>query len=180
MKRGSAYYQYYSSPLGDIVLTSDEEGLNGLWFRDEKSPRFINPECLELNETSVILSAKRWLDLYFTGKDPGEFTELASLHMIGTDFQMIVWNHLLHIPYGTSVTYQQIAQKAAKDRGQLRMSAQAVGGAVGRNPISIIVPCHRVIGSRGALVGYGGGLDRKEYLLNLEGITYQKPATKVN
>ena len=74
----------------------------------------------------------------------------------------------------------QIAQKAAKDRGQLRMSAQAVGGAVGRNPISIIVPCHRVIGSRGALVGYGGGLDRKEYLLNLEGITYQKPATKVN
>ena len=114
-------------------------------------------------EDKYLLDAKRWLDIYFQGKVP-DF--LPKLHMIGSEFQLEVWNQLLQIPYGQTTTYGSIASHCKKEH----MSAQAVGGAVGRNKISIIVPCHRVIGSDGSLTGYASGLDKKKQLLRLEGI----------
>ena len=154
------YSEYYTSPLGTIVLSADEEGLTGLSFvegqHDEAhSPRFED--------------ARRWLDSYFSGKDPG-FT--PKLHLTGTPFQRRVCEMLLEIPFGMTLTYGDIARHIADERGLARMSAQAVGGALARNPIALIVPCHRVVGANGSLTGYGGGLWRKEALLKLEGIVH--------
>ena len=112
-----------------------------------------------------MLETIQWLDVYFAGKEP-DFT--PSLHLIGSDFRQAVWNILLSIPYGRTMTYGQIAKQLAKNTGIDKMSAQAVGGAVGHNPISIIVPCHRVVGTNGSLTGYAGGLDKKIALLKLE------------
>ena len=148
----------YQSPLGEIMLAADEVGLIGLWFVGQKYfAQCLNPENEE-KEVTVLLAAKRWLDMDFQ----------LPLHFIGTEFQKEVWKILESIPYGKTMTYGEIADVIAKNRGLKRMSAQAVGGAVGRNEISIIVPCHRVVGSNGSLTGYAGGIDKKIELLKLE------------
>lgn len=150
----------YRSPMGDIVLCADEIGLTGLRFADKKE--FLPSG---FRETAAILAAKTWLDLYFSGQVP-DFT--PPLHHAGTPFQMEVWHILGTIPHGQTMTYGEIAGQIAAGRGLPNMSAQAVGGAVGRNPIAIIIPCHRVIGAHGHLTGYAGGLEKKAKLLELE------------
>lgn len=160
------YRSRYDSPLGVVTLESDGEALTGLWFDDPQSRSgMTHPPGMEL---PVFETAKRWLDLYFSGKRP-DFT--PPLKLSGTPFRKTVWEILLTIPYGKTMTYGEIAAIIAGRRKMPRMSAQAVGGAVGHNPVSLIVPCHRVIGAANALVGYGGGLDRKIRLLALEGIS---------
>lgn len=159
------YTQHYDSPLGGILLAADDVGLTGLWFDGQKYfARGLSNERIE-QETSVLAEAKRWLDIYFTGKEP-DFT--PPLHPIGSAFRRSVWEILLQIPYGQNTTYGEIARQLAKKQGLDRMSAQAVGGAVGHNEISIIIPCHRVVGADGSLTGYAGGIGKKEKLLELE------------
>ena len=150
----------YDSPLGAILLDADDEGLTGLHFCDRKI-------TLPKEDRSPFEETFRWLDLYFSGNKPGS---IPKIHLSGTDFQLQVWRILLQIPYGQTVSYAWIAKRIALLHGIEKMSAQAVGGAVGRNPIALIVPCHRVIGSNGTLTGYAGGLERKCKLLALEGI----------
>ena len=150
---------HYQSPLGDILIAVDEIGVYGLWLENQKY--YASGE----KETELILKVKRWLDLYFKKEQP--LIDFP-LHFIGTDFQKEVWEILCHIPYGSTMIYGEIANILAKRRGVKRFSAQAVGGAVGHNRISIIVPCHRVLGSNGSLTGYAGGIERKEALLKLE------------
>ena len=150
----------YESPLGSLLLAADQTGLTGLWFVGQKYfPSFSDGDFFE-NETPVLTEAKHWLSLYFSGKEP-DF--LPSLHPQGSSFRQAVWNVLLTIPRGQTMTYGEIARRL-----NVR-SAQAVGGAVGHNPMSILIPCHRVVGSDGSLTGYAGGLARKEWLLHLEG-----------
>lgn len=159
------YTTFYRSPIGRMLLAADDAGLTGLWFEGQKYfARCLGRETEE-KELPVFAEAKRWLDIYFSGKEP-DFT--PPLHFIGTDFQKDVWDILCAIPYGQTMTYGAIADQLAKKRGLSRMSAQAVGGAVGHNNLSIIVPCHRVVGSDGSLTGYAGGIERKTFLLNLE------------
>ena len=151
----------YDSPLGDILLLSDGEALTGLRFDGPDVPEERDPSRpLLIFEETV-----RWLDLYFSGRDPG-FT--PALRLTGTPFQMEVWALLRTVPYGQTTTYGALARRLAEDCGVPRMSAQAVGGAVGRNPVALIVPCHRVLGADGSLTGYAFGLDRKRRLLDLE------------
>lgn len=154
------YLQLYDSPVGVLSLISDEERLMGVWFSDVT----LGDDCLE-ECVPVLSETKRWLDRYFLGQDPGE---PPALHLEGTPFQLLVWSLLLEIPYGQTQSYGAIARRVASLTGRARMSAQAVGGAVGSNPVSILVPCHRVVGSDGRLTGYAGGLDRKRMLLSLE------------
>ena len=159
------YTTFYESPIGRMLLAADDTGLTGLWFEGQKYfARCLDRETEE-KELPVFAEAKRWLDIYFSGKEP-DFT--PPLHFTGTDFQKEVWDILCAIPYGQTMTYGAIADQLAKKRGLSRMSAQAVGGAVGHNNLSIIVPCHRVVGSDGSLTGYAGGIERKTFLLNLE------------
>ena len=159
------FTQHYDSPLGGILLAADVVGLTGLWFDGQKYfARGLSPEREE-RELPVLLEAKRWLDIYFTGKEP-DF--LPPLHSIGSAFRRSVWEILLQIPYGRTTTYGEIARQLAGTAGLSRMSAQAVGGAVGHNEISIIIPCHRVVGTSGSLTGYAGGIERKVKLLELE------------
>ncbi len=154
-----------SSPLGGITLAGDGEALTGLWFDGQKCfPARLNADH-EFRRLPVFSEAERWLNLYFSGSAP-DF--LPPLLLRGTAFQRMVWELLLAIPYGSTATYREIADTVARKMGKPRMSAQAVGGAVGRNPVSIIVPCHRVIGADGSLTGYAGGIERKRYLLQLE------------
>ena len=153
------------SPLGGIILAADDEGLIGLWFDGQKYFGADLPKEYEEKETPVLFEAKRWLDIYFSKKEPG-FT--PPLHMTGSEFRLAVWKELLKIPYGKTVTYGEIARALGAERGFKKMSAQAVGGAVGHNEISIIIPCHRVVGTSGSLTGYAGGLDRKIALLKTE------------
>ena len=160
------YTQTYSSPLGEVLLSADEIGLSGLWFAGQRYFARTLPPGAVPRETPVLTASKRWLDCYFSGKRP-DF--LPPLHLIGTDFQQAVWNLLLEIPYGQTVTYGALGRTLAQQLGKPAMSAQAVGSAVGRNPVSIIVPCHRVVGADGNLTGYAGGVERKRFLLNLEG-----------
>lgn len=157
------YTTHYSSPLGKIILVSNGTALTELDFAEDVSAASATRTQKDL---PVFEEVSRWLDAYFAGRDPGALPPLAP-H--GTAFQQAVWKILRRIPYGTTTTYGRIAARIAAARGG-RMSAQAVGGAVGRNPISIIIPCHRVIGADGSLTGYAGGLDKKEYLLRLEGV----------
>lgn len=160
-----AYVQHYDSPLGGILLAADERGITGLWFDGQKYfARDLPAERVEQN-TPALAEAKRWLDIYFTGGEP-DFT--PPLHPIGSGFRQAVWNILLQIPYGQTTTYGEIARQLAAKQGLARMSAQAIGGAVGHNEISIIIPCHRVVGTNGSLTGYAGGIDRKVKLLELE------------
>lgn len=160
------YTNLYQSPLGEILLAADDEGLTGLWFAAQKYYARTLGRDHEPKETQAIAEARKWLDTYFEGKAP-DF--LPPLHFLGTAFQKDVWNILLTIPYGKTMTYGDIAKELARQRGVARFSAQAVGGAVGHNVISVIVPCHRVVGSNGSLTGYAGGINRKIALLKLEG-----------
>lgn len=153
------YTDTFSSPLGEILLAADETGLTGLWFQGQKYfARGLDPEHRE-GSLPALDQAKEWLSVYFSGREPG-FT--PPLHLTGTEFQNQVWRLLLAIPYGATATYGQLAQRLAVS------SARAVGGAVGRNQISLIIPCHRVVGSHGSLTGYAGGLEKKAALLQLE------------
>lgn len=155
----------YESTLGEILLAADEAGLIGLWFEGQKY--FANTLLDEHipQETGILTEAKKWLDVYFSGKEP-KFT--PPLHPNGSSFRQAVWQILLQIPYGQTVSYGEIARKMAEMENTSRMSAQAVGGAVGHNEISIIIPCHRVVGTNGSLTGYAGGIDKKIALLELE------------
>lgn len=161
------YRSSYHSPLGKIYLTADEIGLTGLCFEQQKYVSYDQWKTQEEREIPVFQETKRWLDVYFSGREP-DF--LPALHLCGTEFQWNVWNILTKIPYGKTTTYGAIAKEIAEDRNLQKMSAQAVGGAVGRNPIAIIVPCHRVLGAGGQLTGYAGGIERKKELLILENI----------
>ncbi len=161
------YITHYQSPIGSILLAADETRLTGLWFDGAKY--FAGCPASEHKEenTPVLEQTKEWLIIYFSGREP-DFC--PSVHMTGTPFQLSVWKILQQIPYGKTVTYGEIAKEIAREKGLSRMSAQAVGGAVGHNKISIIVPCHRVIGKDGSLTGYAGGIDKKMKLLDLEGV----------
>lgn len=159
------YTNKYESPLGRIILASNGSELTGLWFEGQKYFALYLDKENEEKELPVFQLAKKWLDVYFSGKEP-DF-ELP-LQFIGTKFQNEVWEILYNIPYGKTITYGDIAKQLAKRKGIERMSAQAVGGAVARNEISIIVPCHRVVSGNGSLTGYAGGIDKKIALLKLE------------
>ena len=161
------YIYHYESPLGRISLLSDGNSLTGLWFDESSRHRPKISGEREEKYLPVFGETVKWLDIYFSGKDPG-FT--PSLKPQGSPFRKAVCEIMLTIPYGKTMSYGEIAKRIAKERGLKKMSAQAVGGAVGGNSISLIVPCHRVIGANGSLVGYGGGLDRKIKLLKLEGV----------
>ena len=161
------YTSFYNSFLGDILLASKNNELIGLWFKEQKYYlSSIHEETQEKDDEEILIKTKNWLDRYFKGENPN-IKEL-SLNPIGSPFRKEVWKILCEIPYGSTITYKEIAIKLAKERNIKSMSAQAVGGAVSHNPISIIIPCHRVIGSNGNLTGYAGGLDKKEYLLKHE------------
>ena len=164
------YTYHYDSPLGGITMASDGESLSGLWFDGQKYfGAGLAADAEEQTESGEILSVfeetKKWLDIYFDGKEP-DFT--PRLHLQGSPFRMEVWEILLKIPYGKTTTYKEIAERVAAQRGIPSMSAQAVGGAVGHNPVSIIVPCHRILGTDGSLTGYAGGVEKKKSLLALE------------
>ena len=154
-----------ATPLGSVTLASDGEALTGLWFEGQKHfARGLDADH-ETHDLPVFRQAAEWLDIYFSGKEPGF---MPPLRPRGSPFQKAVWDALLAIPYGKTVTYGQIADRINARRGQSRTSARAVGGAVGRNPISLLVPCHRVVGADGSLTGYAGGVERKRALLELE------------
>ena len=157
-------YQYHS-PLGEITLAANGEALTGLWFDGQKYYGDTLPKQVEVRRLPVFEQTERWLDTYFQGKIP-DF--IPPLSWDTTPFRKAVWEILLSIPYGQTITYGEIAHRIAKQNGLPKMSAQAVGGAVGHNPISIIVPCHRVVGTNGSLTGYAGGIDKKRKLLALE------------
>lgn len=155
----------YASPRGEITLATDGNALVGLWFDGQKF--FGN--TLEKNSVPAALpifeETKNWLDAYFRGNVPASAPRVKFL---GTPFQISVWKMLEKIPYGKTTTYGALAEKIARERGIEKFSARAVGSAVGRNPVSIIVPCHRVVGSGGKIVGYAGGISSKIALLEIE------------
>ena len=159
------YTLHYDSPLGGILLAADDVGLTGLWFDGE----LYFAEGLDSDHTAqktpILQQAERWLEVYFSGREP-DFT--PPLHPVGSPFRRAVWELLLQIPYGQTTTYGALARQLAAKQGKTRMSAQAVGGAVGHNEISIIIPCHRVVGTSGSLTGYAGGIEKKVRLLQLE------------
>ena len=165
------YTAHYDSPLGGITLASDGVALTGLWFEGQKHyAAKLDPQHRECDDLSVFAETKRWLDSYFSGQVP-DFT--PKLAMRATPFRQAIWEILLTIPYGKTVTYGEIARQYIEmcygsSLPKHHMSAQAVGGAVGHNPISLIIPCHRVIGANGSLTGYAGGVERKKCLLELE------------
>ena len=160
------YTHHYDSPLGGITLASDGEVLTGLWFDGQKYFADTLEKDHEEKPLPVFEEADRWLSIYFSGKAP-DFT--PPLKMKTTPFRRAVWEILLTIPYGKTMTYGQIADRLVKEKGFARMSAQAIGGAVGHNAISLIIPCHRVVGADGSLTGYAGGIDKKAKLLEMEG-----------
>ena len=165
-KQNMIFVSHYDSPLGILYLAADEEALKGVWFEGQKYfASGLEKKETEDKETPVLRQTKEWLDLYFAGKDP-EF--LPPLAPDGSEFRKEVWKLLLTIPYGKTMTYGEIGRKIAEMTGKKHMSAQAVGGAVGHNPISILIPCHRVVGTNGSLTGYAGGIEKKIGLLKLE------------
>ena len=160
------YKMYYNSPLGRLLLVSDDESLIGLWIEGQKF--YLNgiTEVLVQKDTEILQKTKLWLDKYFSGEKMSPFDLAISPR--GSSFRQVVWDILCKIPYGKTITYGDIAKIVADKMGRKSMSSQAVGNAVGHNPISIIIPCHRVIGKNGDLTGYAGGLERKIKLLRLE------------
>ena len=163
------YKTAYESPMGMLTLASDGTSLIGLWIEGQHYfADSVRGEMTEHADLAVFEEVKTWLDRYFDGQNP----DVSGLKLtpVGTEFRKTVWNILREIPYGETRTYGQIAAQIAAQRGTKTMSAQAVGGAVGHNPISIIIPCHRVMGADGSLTGYAGGVDKKRFLLELEGI----------
>ena len=158
---------YYDAPIGKLLLAASWDALTGLWTEGQKYYPYELPKTAVQNDANpILMQARGWLDRYFAGAKP-EISELK-LSPAGTAFQQQVWRILCRIPYGQVTTYGAIAKELAAEKGLASMSAQAVGGAVGRNPISIIIPCHRVVGADGSLTGYAGGLERKKLLLTLE------------
>jgi len=161
------YNWHYDSPLGGITLASDGEALTGLWFDGQIYFADTMSDDSKKEELPIFVQTCHWLDIYFTGEEPN-FT--PQLKMNTTPFRKAVWEVLLTIPFGKTMTYGEIAKLIAQKRGIAQMSAQAIGGAVGHNSIALIIPCHRVVGSKGNLTGYAGGLDKKVKLLRLEGV----------
>ncbi|MBS6395753.1 MAG: methylated-DNA--[protein]-cysteine S-methyltransferase [Clostridiales bacterium] len=163
------YTTHYDSPVGRMLLAQKDEALVGLWLEGQKYfISSVKEEMAECENSEILTQTKQWLDRYFAGEKPsGRELKLAPE---GSEFRREVWELLLEIPYGGTTTYGELARKIAGRRGLPRMSAQAVGGAVGHNPISIIIPCHRVLGSDGSLTGYAGGIDKKVRLLTHEGV----------
>ena len=162
------YLSHYESPLGAMTMASDGEHLTGLWFDGQNYDRSTIDGNAELKpHLPVFTQTTQWLDTYFGGTDPG-FT--PPIRVEGSDFKRMVTSIMLSIPFGATSTYARIAAEVARRTGRKQMSAQAVGGAVGHNPIALIVPCHRVLASDGGLRGYAGGVDRKEWLLKMEGV----------
>ena len=178
------YSAKYESPLGEIMIAADGTGIVGLWLEgqkyfedmgDAKATAIAKAEgfaCAESEQSpgarEVLEKAGSWLDRYFNKEEP-DIGELP-LAPIGSEFRQVVWQILREIPSGQTTTYGEIAKKVARRMGKKTMSAQAVGGAVGHNPISIIIPCHRVVGANGSFTGYAGGIDKKIELLKLEGV----------
>ena len=163
------YSTMYLSPVGSMMLACDSDNLVGLWLEGQKYYGATIPEeMVENNDMPLFYAAKRWLDRYFAGEKP-LIAELP-LAPIGGEFRQGVWRILCEIPYGEVITYGDIAKKMAVKMNKNRMSSQAVGGAVGHNPISIIIPCHRVVGANGSLTGYAGGVSTKVKLLEWEGV----------
>ena len=158
------YTFHYTSPLGGITLASDGDALFGLWFDGQKHYADVLQSPHREADLPVFQETCRWLDLYFSGRDPGFIPKLC---LRGTRFRKEVWEVLLCIPFGKMMTYGEIAAVIAANRGIEKMSAQAVGGAVGHNPVSLIIPCHRVVGV-GGLTGYAAGVDKKIRLLSME------------
>lgn len=162
------YSAHYLSPIGQLTIASDGLSIVGLWLEGQKYFLDTLPEMpIPKPELEVFDQARNWLDRYFSGQKP-DAGELP-LKPIGGAFRQAVWACLCRIPYGEVTTYGAIAKEIAAELGKDTMSAQAVGGAVGHNPISIIIPCHRVVGANGSLTGYAGGIDKKRWLLTLEG-----------
>ena len=160
------YIHRYESPLGSITIASDGAAITGLWFEGQRYyADTLNPDHEE-KALPVFAQADRWLDIYFSGGIP-DFT--PAMNIRATAFRKTVWETLRSIPYGRTATYGRIAEQAAGQAGVPRMSARAVGGAVGHNPILLIIPCHRVVGAGGKLTGYSGGIERKAALLRMEG-----------
>ncbi|MCI8995910.1 MAG: methylated-DNA--[protein]-cysteine S-methyltransferase [Lachnospiraceae bacterium] len=176
------YTMYYDSPLGRFLLAEKDQALVGLWMEGQKYfPGSFSEETKEIKEIKeikevkdfgILNKTKGWLDAYFKGEKPS--IRDLTLAPVGSGFRKEVWKLLCEIPYGEVVTYKEIAEKLARSRGLAGMSAQAVGGAVSHNPISVIIPCHRVVGANGSLTGYAGGLERKRKLLTLEGVDLDK------
>ena len=161
------YYTYYESPVGKVMLLASEEALAGLWLPGQKVDQQLMARAVFQDYTPILEQGRTWLDRYFSGGQPTP--EEIPLDPQGSVFRKRVWRRLCKIPYGQVETYGQIARElGAENRG--KMSAQAVGGAVGHNPIALIIPCHRVVGASGSLTGYGGGIERKIRLLTLEGV----------
>ncbi len=162
------FIAHYPSPIGSVSLASDGESLTGLWFDGQKYDRgTLRGSSFAEKDLPVFSLAKKWLDIYFT----------PPLKVEGSAFKKLVSEIMREIPFGRSTTYGEIARKVAQRTKRKSMSAQAVGLAVGRNPISIIVPCHRVLGTGGRLVGYAGGIERKVFLLKNEGFLFQNDST---
>ena len=159
------YTYHYTSPIGGITMASNGESLTGLWFDGQKyfastlSQRHVEKQLPVFDRTC------EWLDLYFSGKSP-DF--MPPVFMYVSNFRRDVYEILMTIPFGETMTYKEVADLIAKKHRLISMSAQAVGGAIAHNPISLVIPCHRVIGTNGKLTGYAGGLDKKEWLLDME------------
>jgi len=170
------YTAEYASPLGTITLASDGSSLTGLWLEGQKhfGSSLQKPYCTD--HLPLFDATAAWLDCYFSGSQPSP--DAIPLAPQGSSFRQLIWNLLLEIPYGTVVTYGELASQAAFLMGKASMSAQAVGNAVSRNPISLLIPCHRVIGADGSLTGYAGGIKRKLFLLQLENALTNSPAAR--
>ena len=158
---------FYDAPYGRYVMAAEDGALTGLWLEGQKYFPSDLPEPSG-EEAEIFARTRRWLDAYFAGRQP----DVSALPMApkGSAFARRVWQLLLEIPYGQTATYGGLAKRLAEQRGLAQLSAQAVGGAVGHNPISVIIPCHRVLGAKNQLTGYAGGLDVKTFLLKLEGV----------
>ena len=156
------YITYYDSILGKLTIASDGENIIGLWIEGQKyfADTIKNENIIKKDDISIFIKTKEWLDRYFRGERP-DIKELK-LSPKGSEFRQNVWKILCRIPYGQTITYGKIAKEIAKLMNKNSMSAQAIGNAVGHNPISIIIPCHRVVGTNGGLTGYAGGIDKKK------------------
>lgn len=166
------YKSYYNSLLGRLLLVCDDEAVIGLWIENQKYYLGKLKNNFIEKDNDVIIQTKKWLDEYFQGLKPN--LSKLKLKPMGTAFQQEVWHILCDITYGQTLTYGEIAKRVAEKMGKESMSAQAVGGAVGHNPISIIIPCHRVLGKNRTLTGYAGGIDKKKILLELENIQFKE------
>lgn len=163
------YASYYKSPIGNLLIATKNNKIVGLWLENQKYYLSKFKEEIQIDDNlKIITKTKKWLDCYFAKKKPS-ISDLE-LDIEGSEFQKLVLQKLINIPYGEISTYKKIATEIAKDKNLKSISSQAVGSAIAHNPISIIIPCHRVIGTNGNLTGYAGGINNKIYLLNHEGV----------